>query len=262
MKEPAVYDANIGNIQFPELCTDATTAADKVTCYSNSAGFLTLLAPSHNARTPSMTIAGGGYTNTFGGTSAAAPYTAGTIAALMSVDPKSNRPPAEYAQILRETGKPILDGKSGFTTPRIDLDAAYKMLTGQTQTATLSMGSASGTCGASVDVPVSISSVTGLTSLDFRVTFDASRLSVTQAVVGSLTTSWGGEIDDDRDGELQSRPLRLDSGQPRFRRSRRGYVQQRLCRDHLLAGRDLLRFGGRQLHRRRHLHLGDPLLSR
>jgi subtilisin family serine protease len=102
MKEPAVYDANIGNIQFPELCTDATTAADKVTCYSNSAGFLTLLAPSHNARTPSMTIAGGGYTNTFGGTSAAAPYTAGAIAALMSVDPKSNRPPAEYAQILRE----------------------------------------------------------------------------------------------------------------------------------------------------------------
>jgi subtilisin family serine protease len=199
----AVYDANIGSgIQFQD-CTDATTAADKVTCYSNSAGFLTLLAPSHNARSPRMTMAGGGYDNTFGGTSAAAPYTAGAIAALMSVDPKSNRPPAEYVQILRETGKPVLDGKSGFTTPRIDLDAAYKMLTGQTQTATLSLGSASGTCGASVDVPVSISSVTGLTALDFRVTFDASRLSVTQAILGSLTTSWSGQFDASTSGSVR-----------------------------------------------------------
>lgn len=40
----AVYDANVGGLAYA-TCTDSTTAADKVTCFSNSASFLTILAP-------------------------------------------------------------------------------------------------------------------------------------------------------------------------------------------------------------------------
>ena len=39
----AVYDADLGSIGYG-ICSD-TTAADKVACFSNSALFLTLLAP-------------------------------------------------------------------------------------------------------------------------------------------------------------------------------------------------------------------------
>ena len=39
----AVYDADFGSIGYG-ICSD-TTAADKVACFSNSASFLTLLAP-------------------------------------------------------------------------------------------------------------------------------------------------------------------------------------------------------------------------
>ena len=56
------------------------TAADKVTCYSNSASFLDIFAPSNDASTLSI----GGYSNSFGGTSAACPYAAGAAAALQS----------------------------------------------------------------------------------------------------------------------------------------------------------------------------------
>ena len=48
-------------------CNDYSTSLDQVTCYSNSAYFLDLLAPANDARVPD---AGGGYTG-FCGTSAA-----------------------------------------------------------------------------------------------------------------------------------------------------------------------------------------------
>ncbi len=44
----AVYDFNWGGLAYGtggSLCTDGTTAADQVTCFSNSASYLTLLAP-------------------------------------------------------------------------------------------------------------------------------------------------------------------------------------------------------------------------
>ncbi len=40
----AVYDANVGSMTWSG-CSDSTTAADKVACFSNSASMLTLLAP-------------------------------------------------------------------------------------------------------------------------------------------------------------------------------------------------------------------------
>jgi hypothetical protein len=50
----AVYDANVGG-QSWSTCTDATTAADKVPCFSNSASFLTILAPGALAMSSALT---------------------------------------------------------------------------------------------------------------------------------------------------------------------------------------------------------------
>jgi hypothetical protein len=44
----AAYDANVGTLTwgtFPFQCTDTTSAADKVTCFSQTAPFLSLLSP-------------------------------------------------------------------------------------------------------------------------------------------------------------------------------------------------------------------------
>lgn len=40
----AVYDSNMGGVRW-SACSDSSTFADKVTCFSNSASFLTVLAP-------------------------------------------------------------------------------------------------------------------------------------------------------------------------------------------------------------------------
>ena len=96
----AVFDADLGRLGFgvdPASCAQNkqayaartpqdvawayTTSADQEAPYSNTASFLSLLTPSHNAYTTAM---GGGYTPTFGGTSAASPYAARTTAVLQS----------------------------------------------------------------------------------------------------------------------------------------------------------------------------------
>lgn len=66
----AVYGANVGGLNWG-LCTDSTTAADKVACFSNSTSFLTLLAPG-------TVIAAGGFS--MSGTSQASPHVAGSAA--------------------------------------------------------------------------------------------------------------------------------------------------------------------------------------
>ena len=55
---------------------------------------------------------------------------------------------------------------------------------------TVSVGSASGQCGQSVNVPVSIDSVSGLLSLEFRIAYDPARLTPTSVTVGSLTSGF------------------------------------------------------------------------
>lgn len=121
----AVFDANLGGLGFPDVpCTDATTAADKITCYSDSGLPLDILAPSHCARTPTK---GGGLDNCFGGTSAAAPYAAGVAAQLLSLHPGTS--PAALQSALMTTGKP-LTGANGVTRGRIDAVAALQALGG------------------------------------------------------------------------------------------------------------------------------------
>lgn len=111
----AVYDANVGARSFGALCSDAGTAADKVTCYSNSVSYLTMLAPGSIV----STAVGGG-----DGTSFAAPMVAGAAAVLRA---------AFYAEtadetILRltSTGIPVTDVRNSITTPRLNLLAAAR----------------------------------------------------------------------------------------------------------------------------------------
>jgi len=108
---------------------------DGVIVYSNTASFLGLLAPSNWATTTRL---GGGYWDNpygFGGTSAACPYAAGAAAVLQSAAKSiagSYLTPNQVKSKLVDTGNPITDGKVSITTPRVDLAAAVKTLSGGT----------------------------------------------------------------------------------------------------------------------------------
>jgi subtilisin family serine protease len=78
----AVHAANLGALRWP-VCADPTTAADQVACFSNSAPFLSLLAPG-------VQISAAGTTMT--GTSQATPHVAGATAVLRAAPAGHPRP--------------------------------------------------------------------------------------------------------------------------------------------------------------------------
>lgn len=143
----SVYDASLGTIGFcveqescvaepgpqcspPWACWDGSVA-DKVSCYSNSATFLKLLAPAHDAYTTDISGSSGyetgDYTPDFGGTSAACPYAAGAAACLQSaakILTGSYLMPQEVKDALVNTGDNIIDSKSSIVTPRVNLQNA------------------------------------------------------------------------------------------------------------------------------------------
>jgi len=112
----AVYDGNVGRVTFG--CTDATTRADQVACFSNSNSVVDLLAPG-----AAITAAGrGGGTSTFLGTSQACPHAAGAAAAIISA--RSTLTADQVEAALKNTGPMITDPKNGVATRRIDVKAA------------------------------------------------------------------------------------------------------------------------------------------
>lgn len=107
-----------------------STAADKVTSYSNTASILDIFAPSNQAYTTDMTgsagYSTGDYYSSFGGTSAAAPYAAGAVACIQSaakIITGNYLTPAQVKEILTSTGDPITDGKVAITKPRVNIAA-------------------------------------------------------------------------------------------------------------------------------------------
>lgn len=107
----AVYDANIGGVTWgSSLCTDATTGADMVACFSNSANFLTMLAPG------ALITAGGA---NMGGTSQAAPHVAGAVAVLRAAFPQESLLKIEARLVGK--GKPVTDTRNGIVKPRLNL---------------------------------------------------------------------------------------------------------------------------------------------
>src|SRR5262245_9728054 len=121
----AVYPDSYSSVSWQggaggTLCTDAPVTADTVVCFSNSAPDLSLLAPGAFWVVPTL----GGAVGQFHGTSAAAPAVSGTAALLQQARPGIGA--AEIGSLLRATGRPVSDPKSGVLTPRIDALAAVQ----------------------------------------------------------------------------------------------------------------------------------------
>lgn len=116
----AVYDGNIGTISFG--CTDGSTAADKIACFSNSSSALDLLAPGAAISSSGL---GGGVAG-FAGTSQAAPHVAGALALMMQAKPAATATELENA--LKGSGRPITDPGNGITVTRIDVKNAIDFI--------------------------------------------------------------------------------------------------------------------------------------
>ena len=111
----AVYDSNFGT---SAVFCNSSTAADKVTCFSNSSSALDLLAPG-----AAYTSTGrGSGTSTYYGTSQASPTAAATAADLLQKNPALT--PAQIESTLKATGKLVTDSRNGRVTPRVDVIAA------------------------------------------------------------------------------------------------------------------------------------------
>ena len=107
----AVYDSNFGGLNW-STCSDATTVADKVTCFSNSASFLTVLAPGAVINAAGISMSG---------TSQATPHVAGVAAVLRAAYPANSV--SQTVTRLRQ-GASIVDPRNGVVIPRVDLVTA------------------------------------------------------------------------------------------------------------------------------------------
>jgi subtilisin family serine protease len=112
----AVYPANVGKM-ITSRCTDTTTAADKVACFSNSASFLTMLAPGVGITAAGITMSG---------TSQATPHVAGAIALLAAAQPAATADAILASLISSRTL--VTDARNKVAKPRLDLPAALGIL--------------------------------------------------------------------------------------------------------------------------------------
>jgi len=152
----AVYDTNLGRVGYSN-CSDPATAADQIACFSNSASFLTVLAPG-------ALITAAGYT--MAGTSQATPHVAGALAVLRAQFPAETV--EQLVARLTSTGKKILDPRNAVTTARIDLEAALRATSADTTAPTGSVainGGAAVTKTALVTLAITGSDASGVAQM-------------------------------------------------------------------------------------------------
>ena len=117
----AVYDGNLGGLIWgsaPDQCTDYTTQTDQIACFSQSATYLSLLAPG-------ALVTAAGITD--GGTSQATPHVAAGVAILRAAFPNDTL--ATTLARLTTSSVQITDSRNSaasVTTPRLLLDAAAR----------------------------------------------------------------------------------------------------------------------------------------
>ena len=114
----AVYDSDIGSLNAGG-CRDDSTEADQVTCFSQRASFLTVLAPGARIRAAEVS---------FVGTSQATPHVAGGVAVLVDSRPESTVSMVESA--IRSSGPLVFDPLIDASFHRLDLPAAIATLAG------------------------------------------------------------------------------------------------------------------------------------
>jgi len=128
------------------ISVGSTTKDGTVADYSNSASFLTLLAPGSHI---TSSIPGGLFAS-YSGTSMAAPHVAGALAVLRQKAPSASVD--EIVNALRSTGRPVADPRNGVTTPLIEIATALTALHDQSTTTTTTTTSTVPPCPA--DHPV------------------------------------------------------------------------------------------------------------
>ena len=120
----AVWDANVGS-QSWYTCTDATTAVDKVACWSNSDAKTDVLAP--GALMTSSLLNGAAITSA--GTSYASPMVAACAATLSAAHPSATLD--QISAALKTSSVSVVDAKNGLSFPRLDCLAAHRKLSPQ-----------------------------------------------------------------------------------------------------------------------------------
>ncbi len=158
----------------------ASFVADDVSCFSNSAKFLSLLAPGSEINS---SVVGGLYAN-YSGTSMAAPHVAGAWAVLKQK--KSTASVEEVFNAFVSTGKWVTDQRNGIAKPRIQVAQALAAISANGSyalTVTKSAGGVVTSQPAGIDCGTTCSS-----------TFSAgSRVTLTAAASGgNVFSGWGG----------------------------------------------------------------------
>lgn len=113
----AVYDDNVGGISFSN-CSDGSTRADQVTCFTNSSSLVELFAPGGEITSSGLR---GGTSSQFG-TSQATPHIAGVAALMLQV--KGGLSTTSITKIIQDTGVTVRDAKNGLEFKRVDARAA------------------------------------------------------------------------------------------------------------------------------------------
>ena len=168
----AVYDSAMGQMNWgpPSRCSDTTTAADKVTCFSNSASFLTLLAPGSQ-----ITAAG----ITESGTSQATPHVAGAVAVLRAAFPAET---LDQIVVRLTNGVMVTDSRNDITKPRLQLQMAL----GNSTSCTYSLSETGRSFGAdSSSGTVAVTTTPGCTWTAAPSMSDSSWITVTSGGNGS-----------------------------------------------------------------------------